>query len=134
MWNFHQATGEITHVITGGVLLAEVMDPKPTSVCFAYSGNGVGKNNPAMQQVPCIGPIPRGRYRILKPAFDSPTHGPVVMRLEAFPGTNTFSRSGFLIHGDSKRDPGNASLGCIVATRWARELIAENEDDILEVV
>ena len=69
-------------------------------VATGYSGFGPGKNNPDMENVPDVGPIPRGVYDI-GPMHDTTTHGPHVMALTPEPGTDTLGRDGFLIHGDS---------------------------------
>ena len=37
------------------------------STWLGYSGHGEGKNNPAMQKVPNVGPIPVGKYTIGQP-------------------------------------------------------------------
>lgn len=94
---------------------------------MGYSGRGEGKNNPKMQAVPEVGPIPQGRYRI-GPMFDSDTHGPHCMRLTPESGTETFGRCGFLIHGDSIIHPGFASGGCIILPRAVRDEIAASRD------
>lgn len=88
-----------------------------------YSGWGPGKNNPGAQRVEDVGPIPCGDWRIVGPPCEVPERGPYVLRLEPFPGTDTYGRAGFLLHGDSVEHPGNASHGCIVLPRWAREAV-----------
>ena len=88
-----------------------------------YSGFGSGKNNPAMQDQEGIGPIPQGTYAISEDVEMVTKHGPFVLRLSPFKTTNTFGRSGFLIHGDSKEHPGLASHGCIILPRSTREMI-----------
>jgi hypothetical protein len=103
-------------------------------LAHGYSGHGEGKNNPACQAVPCVGPIPQGRYHILGPPFDSTTHGPYVLRLDPAPGNDMLGRAGFLVHGDSLKDPGGASLGCIVLPHTVRELIWLSGDRELEVI
>lgn len=118
MFTFRQSTGEFAqdsrYLVTG------------------YSGFGEGKGNPAFQQVANIGPIPQGVYAIGS-ARDTTTHGPVVMPLTPEAGTNTFGRSGFLIHGDSIAHAGSASHGCIILPRPIRELIAASGDTQLTV-
>lgn len=99
----------------------------------AYSGREDGKNNPAMVQVRNVGPIPPGLYAIEGPPFDSATHGPFCMRLRPKDGTNTFGRDGFMVHGDSIKRPGDASHGCIVMARWAREALWASGDRTLRV-
>jgi hypothetical protein len=119
MWSYKISIGQMSK---NGV-------PRP-EVC--YSGNGDGKNNPAMCDVPNVGPIPPGKYSY-GCAFEDPKHGPLVMRLTPLPGTNEFGRSGFLIHGDSIEHPGQASEGCIVAPHSLRLPMNASQDRILEV-
>jgi hypothetical protein len=49
-------------------------------------------------------------------------------------GHTAHGRTRFLIHGDSIRHPGNASEGCIVLDRAARQAIATSGDNDIEVV
>lgn len=98
-----------------------------------YSGRGIGKNNANKQHLKNIGPVPAGLYRVGLP-YRSLQHGPLVMRLDAMAGTTMFSRSGFLIHGDSIRNPGNASRGCIILSRTAREAIVDTGVRHIEIV
>lgn len=90
-------------------------------IATGYSGHGVGRNNPALEASHGVGPIPSGLWFIKGPPEDTMEHGPFVLRLQPAPGTLTFGRSGFLIHGDSKHEPGTASLGCIILDRQTRE-------------
>jgi hypothetical protein len=99
-----------------------------------YSGCGDGKNNPALQAVKSVGPIPAGRWRITGEPFDSPANGPFCLRLAPNHGTDTHGRSGFLIHGDSLSKPGTASRGCIVLPRSIRRAIWESVDTDLLVI
>lgn len=92
------------------------------NIAEGYSGAGDGKNNPAMQDVPNVGPIPTGTYTIGEPS-DTKTHGPYVLHLIPDPANEMFGRSGFLIHGDSVVAPGTASEGCIILPRKVREQI-----------
>ncbi len=103
-------------------------------VAKGYSGSGPGKNNPAMQEVHNVGPIPRGEWTITGPPVDTKAHGPYVLKLNPAPETETFGRSGFLIHGDSKEHPGTASQGCIVVSRAVREKVWTSGDKDLKVV
>jgi hypothetical protein len=103
------------------------------TVGMGYSGNGAGKNNPAMQNVPNVGPIPEGRYTINDP-IDSPKVGPYALPLDPMAGTNTFGRSDFLIHGDSIVHPGEASEGCIILLRSVRQEIIASDDRDLDVI
>lgn len=100
-----------------------------------YSGAaGITKNNTHYQDIHDEGPIPVGVWSIQGPPIDTSSHGPFVLHLFAESATQTFGRSGFLIHGDSKIAPGNASLGCIVLDRSAREKIWEIKDSVLRVI
>ncbi|MDW6002752.1 tlde1 domain-containing protein [Vibrio mangrovi] len=100
----------------------------------AYSGNGIGKNNPEMQNVKSKGPIPRGRYTIVGTPFKHPHTGIYTLRLRPDDGNQMFGRSGFMIHGDSQAHPGQASEGCIVAPFWARQRIWLSNERQIEVV
>ena len=103
-------------------------------VAICHSGHGDAMNEPARQAERSVGPIPVGRYTI-GPAHTHPTCGPVAMRLPPQPGTETFGRSGFLIHGANRTpDPTDDSEGCIIADRWVREAVAASTDRDLEVV
>ena len=122
MWTYRQETGELLH--------------EGEHVAWGYSGaENAGYNNPAMENVRSKGPIPRGRWLIEGPPFDTPTHGPYVLRLTPAQETKTFGRSGFLCHGDSIRRPGTASEGCIIMARKIREQIWKSGDrDLLVTV
>jgi len=91
-----------------------------------YSGIGVGKNNPVMEGIVDVGPIPEGTYRISE-LWNSPTLGPDACELIPEPGTNTFGRSGFYIHGDSIQHPGLASHGCIILPPGVRAKLKVND-------
>lgn len=100
---------------------------------YGYSGHGIGKNNPDMQSVPNVGCIPAGAW-IIGPAYTDPEKGPIVMRLSPEPDTETYGRTGFLIHGDSIKAPGTASEGCIILSRAIRQQISDSDDNDLMVV
>lgn len=123
-WTYHQRTGELRH---NGVLVAR-----------GYSGAGHGKNNPAMEHVRAIGPIPRGRWKIRAP-YNSRRVGPYVLPVWAVDDVHDdvhqrTRRSAFRIHGDSIAAPGTASKGCIIVSRAVRERIWRSGDRELEVV
>ena len=118
MWVYDQPTGQIFH------------DEK--AVGTGYSGKGEGKDNPAMESVHNVGPIPKGRYTI-GPPHNTLTHGPYVLPLTPDPDNLMHRRSGFLIHGDSRKAPGTASEGCIILARAIREGIWQSGDHRLEV-
>ena len=118
MWTYHQSTGRLSRDCA--------------DVATGYSGLDAGKNNPAMQEVHDVGPLPQGLYVIGHPV-DTATHGPFVLPLTPDPGNTMFGRTGFLIHGDSLQHPGRASNGCIILPRPIREQIAASDDDELTV-
>lgn len=119
-WTYAQKTGDLEqdgrHVATG------------------YSGAGDGKNNPNMQQVRNVGPIPEGDWTITGPPVNTEDHGPYVLLLNPTAETETFGRSGFLMHGDSKEHPGGASEGCVILPRAVREKVWTSGDRDLKVV
>jgi hypothetical protein len=120
MWTYVQRTGELWH---GDIVIGR-----------GYSGAGEGKNNPAKEAVHDVGPIPCGKWEICGPPYDTTKHGPYVLRLEPEPGTITFGRTGFLMHGDSIERPGTASEGCIIQERRVRSMVWQSGDIMLEVV
>ena len=117
-WSYAQANGQMSR------------DGEP--VATGYSGAGEGKNNPAMQDIHNVGPIPRGNYTIEAPV-DTKTHGPYVMWLVPDPANEMEGRSAFGIHGDSVVAPGTASEGCVIMPRAIREQIWNSGDTNLEV-
>jgi len=119
-WTYHQSSGCITSD-SGAIEGA------------GYSGKGTSKNLPTAQSLSCLGPIPEGYYTI-EPPIDSPMHGPFAMHLVPDPVNEMFGRSAFLIHGDSRVDPGNASEGCVILPRDIREKIWASGDRALRVV
>lgn len=107
--------------------------PDGSLLTTGYSGKGQFKNDPNSEALHNRGPIPQGNYFIGDP-IDTQTHGPHVLPLTPSPANIMFGRSGFLIHGDSIVDPGNASEGCIILPLFARESISSSEDSELCVV
>jgi hypothetical protein len=120
MWDYEQISGK---------LLADNGD----IVAIGYSGHGDGKNNPDMEHVADVGPIPVGIYTIETPR-DTDSHGPYVLPLTPSPANTMFGRSGFLIHGDAVHAPGTASEGCVILAHTVREQIWESGDHRLNVV
>lgn len=108
---------------TGRFALGELKSENLLFSAFGHAGNGPGKNNPDMQSVPNVGPLPVGEYMICRAAKHRRL-GPVSMRLEPDPKNRMFGRSGFYIHGDCARDPGECSHGCIILPRHVREAVA----------
>lgn len=119
MWTYGQLTGSLRGAIIG-------------IIAHGYAGAGAGKNNPDMDDVPNTGPLPRGDYTIGRP-YDS-SHSPYTLRLTPHPKNVMHGRAGFLIHGDSVKNPGTASQGCIILPRAIRQKIFESGDHDLRVV
>ncbi|GBQ94964.1 hypothetical protein AA23498_2160 [Acetobacter nitrogenifigens DSM 23921 = NBRC 105050] len=118
VWIYNQASGELTRA--------------GKFVEIGYSGHGDGKNKPSMQDKASIGPTPKGTYTFSAP-FTHPHSGRYTMRLHPQTGTNTFGRSGFMIHGDSIRHPGEASEGCVIMSIKTRTQMWESGDHTLVV-
>lgn len=120
MWTYKQSTGYLTsqdgHQYGPG-----------------YSGHLDGLNDPDMQHVKDIGPIPQGKYTIGPPTEHK---GPMTLSLVPDPANEMFGRDGFLIHGDEISHPGEflASDGCIVLGFPLRNLIWSSDDHELQVV
>jgi len=120
MWTYVQKTGEL------------LKDGK--HVAYGYSGHGPGLNNPEMQSVHDVGPLPCGKYTFGHPE-NHPHLGPYSIPLIADPTNNMFGRSGFFCHGERvSSEPGQASHGCIILPRDVRETIWNSGDRDLEVI
>lgn len=119
MYTYYQSTGVLTR---NGVIVG-----------IGHSGNGDGRNNPKMQDVHNVGPLPRGHYKI---GAWQPFHehlGPIVAPLIPQPDDAgslawLLGRGGFYIHGPE------LSEGCIVQDRPVRQSMMTSGDDDLEVV
>jgi len=123
MWTYRQSDGLLT-------------DPSGKELINGYAGHGVGLNNPEMQDVIGIGPLPVGFYMISPPEND-PKLGPYAMRLTPERRNVMFGRAGFFIHGDRKdalTNPHMASDGCIILPLSYRQLIYSSKDTFLQVV
>jgi Protein of unknown function (DUF2778) len=118
-----------TYVQSNGYLIS------PAGGIFSqgYSGFGSGKNAPTEENVQDLGPVPEGFYDVQAPE-NSPIHGPYALPLLPDAGNAMFGRNGFMIHGDSLEHPGEASAGCIIQPRFARERLWESGDHRLSVV
>lgn len=119
-WTYEQKTGRLLR--------------DGAEVGHGYSGHDLGKNNPDLEGLRAVGPIPRGVWTIKGPPRDTATHGPAVLDLEPANGTDTLGRSGFLIHGDSLSAPGTASHGCIILPPAMRRAVWDSGDRVLIVV
>jgi hypothetical protein len=113
-------------------------------LAFGYSGHWDGvlptggpndhRNRSADQTLHALGPIPAGLYTI-EPAFHDPHKGPIAMHLTPHAENDMHGRSAFMIHGDlSPPRSGQASEGCVILNRVARQAIADSDVRVLEVV
>lgn len=119
-WTYQQSTGQL------------LQDGKLIGV--GYSGCGKGENAPECQNIPNVGPIPCGAYTIGEAYDDIGNLGPCIMKLTPLPGTETFGRSGFFMHGDNSSHNQSASHGCIVMGKNTRNTVASSEDRNLLVI
>jgi len=87
-----------------------------------YAGAPSGKNNPAMQNVPNVGPLPEGWYTI-EPPTNSTHCGQEAFPLRPDAANQMFGRSGFFLHGDDIAHPGAGSDGCIVPSPPVRDAV-----------
>jgi RHS repeat-associated protein len=125
-WIYSQSTGNLDYI--------NRQTGERTNVSTGYSGNGQGLNNPDMQQVPYVGPIPRGTWEI-GPQYNNSRTGPATMKLIPIEGTETFGRDRFRIHGDKKYSQDqSASEGCLIFPRNVRDRINNSRDKELRVV
>jgi hypothetical protein len=126
MWTYKQSTGQL-------------FDKTGKLVSTGYSGRGRGKNNPSMQDARAVGPLPRGTWRMVS-IYDSARVGKRTIALDPVdekPGNDRHEptgRSAFRIHGDSIRNPGTASHGCIILPRAVRLAMWASGDRLIEVV
>ena len=121
-WIFRQSDGFLLH---NGIVIAE-----------GYSGYGAHANHPADESLKNLGPIPTGTYTIGAPECCDVAgpHGPFVLPLTPSGQNTMFGRSNFLVHGDNAEGNHTASQGCIIMPKPVRVLIAQSDDQDLEVV
>jgi hypothetical protein len=123
--------------VTGAFEIFAPADESPNERCIyatvGYAGRGACRNNRSCAAIAGRGPLPRGFYRVCGPVVH-PHLGPVAFQLEPFSTNHMHGRSGFWIHGDSRVHPGDASSGCIILSREAREAVALYGVSRLEVV
>jgi RHS repeat-associated protein len=123
IWEYHISTGAVWHFPPGGGA-AELID-------FGYSGRGDGLNNPLYQLEENVGPILEGDCSIGPLQTNVTKEGielPFSMRLRPNPGTQTFGRGGFIIHG------GTTSKGCPIFDEPTRKKIGNSGDKTWRVV
>jgi Protein of unknown function (DUF2778) len=122
-WAFEQSTGYLISP-TG-----HRMEPP------GYAGHAEGLNNPAMQNVVNVGPIPQGWYTVGEPRT-SPNVGEYALPLVPDAENQMFGRSDFYCHGDEIAHPGQhlASDGCIIQALQNRKAVWNSLDHRLQVV
>ena len=121
MLTYSQTNGTVTN--DSGIVIAS-----------GWSGNHNGKNNPLMQNVPCIGPLPQGLYTICAWEALHDHLGQMVAFLRPDKGNEMFGRGDFFMHGPSSTHYGQESKGCIVIPHDDRETVKyTGETDLLVV-
>lgn len=126
-WIFSQSTGQLSYQPP-----ASLGGGPPQPIGQGYSGNGPGLNNPAMQNVQNVGPLPQGSYTI-GPQQDN-GNLTASMRLTPDPANQMLKRFGFLIHGPHANDQHDSSNGCPVLKRDIRDQIGNSWDNVFRVV
>ena len=102
-----------------------------------YSGHGDDVNQPAFENVPMMGPLPEGAYKIGRMEATHPKLGVDVMPLTPDDGNEMYGRSAFYIHGDNSQENYSASEGCIIMPHGVRNTIGAlvaTGDNELQVV
>jgi RHS repeat-associated protein len=129
-WVYSQSTGTLTHVPSDGV------GPPQTIFTGGYSGHGVAVNNPPLDIVPGLGPIPTGTYA-MGPELDNVTGSGHTLKgsIRLTPDSSNwmYGRGGFLIHGDNARNDKSASEGCIIVPRAVRDKMGRSSDKTMRV-
>lgn len=126
MWTYKVSTGEL-------------FGPAGSLVSKGYSGHGKGRNNPKLQGVKGVGPLPLGMWRIGE-MYDSERVGRNAIKLyavDATPNDDTHDATGrgaFRVHGDNVRGDGSASNGCLIFPRPVRLQLAKHKGAILNCV
>lgn len=123
-WTFQQSSGAL-------------LDPSGNVVATGYAGgncgaNPEGVNNPAMQGVKSIGPLPQGVYTLGTP--EEGTHlGAFAVPLIPDPANDMLGRGSFFMHGDTTPS-GSASEGCIIMPHQTRLNVWASDDHTVTVV
>lgn len=112
-------------------LTGRLYRPDGTWAGTGYSGKGAGLNNPAMDSVRDVGPLPVGFYEFGEVNTEK---GPLTIRLNPAPTNEMHSRAGFLVHGDNHLMNHTASEGCIIMPNPQRQEIAEAKGQTLKVI
>ena len=117
MWKFIQSSGNV------------YKDDALIEVC--YSGFKEGRNNPDLEDVPFVGPIPCGWYTVQiirgndgQPCDNGSKKAPVARLLPDL-DTEVFGRADFEWHGDNITH--TASHGCIISSHPTREQLQDGD-------
>jgi RHS repeat-associated protein len=124
-WIWSQSAGTMSNTNSPGIVVGN-----------GYAGQGRGVNNPSMQSVPGIGPLPQGSYTIGPQQTNTTGSGVVLpgsMRLTPDASNDMLGRAGFLIHGGNMTTQ-SSSAGCIVLQPNVRNLIGRSGDNRLIVL
>lgn len=126
MWVFESSTGKL-------------FNPDGTFAASGYAGGNCGKNpegvnNPDMQNVHDIGPLPEGVYTFGKPIEVHPKLGKFCIPLISDKNNQMFGRSAFYMHGDKASVIRAASEGCIIMLNAIRRACAASPDQQIRVV
>ncbi|PLR36687.1 tlde1 domain-containing protein [Chimaeribacter arupi] len=97
-----------------------------------YAGARHYYNDPSKECVSDKGPLPRGKYTIGAPHYSEKT-GKYTLDLTPHSSNAMCGRFAFKIHGESARNPGGASQGCIIAVFSVRKDIWDSGDRELVV-
>lgn len=124
MWVYRQSTGMLVRV--NGTVTA--------FIGVGHSGCGAGLNNPAMQAVHGIGPIPCGVYTIGSPRVPSARPGAPVLPLDPDPSGPMFGRTALFARDDIAATNPKASGDCVVFKHLILFQIAASADRQLEVL
>lgn len=124
-WTFQQSTGQI-------------QDPSGALAATGYAGGNCGKNpegvnNPSMQGVKCVGPLPAGTYTLGEPVQQSHL-GPFAIPLVPDPANDMMGRGSFYVHGDTPALNQSASEGCIIMPRAVRNAMWISGDHTVQVI
>jgi hypothetical protein len=116
-----------------------IMTRDELQLARGWAGQHAGKNNPDMQKVRGVGPLPRGLYTI-GPWEETHGHlGPMVAALHPDPENDMLAddgheRTAFFIHGPSQgANYGQESMGCIVMLRADRSSVKNSGETRLQV-
>ncbi|QAR33411.1 DUF2778 domain-containing protein [Geovibrio thiophilus] len=96
---------------------------------FGYAGINRGLNNPAMEQVPFVGPLPKGIYEITGHNSDIATYNILLEKIKV-----DSKRDSFRIHGGKPEPDRTASQGCTILDLTTRKKILASKIQYLEVV